>query len=235
VQPDKPVAPPAEILIKWSKPPEELVKKAAPSLEKLIQAADVKVVEKKAKGKRYGREQITPLSGLDLDALLTSEKPRKITIENSIPDFKHLLNHTTSESMVLDAADQMVKIIYKMVMQVENPFPPERIVENIRVLRTELLEHEVPAFYNDFARDFKQKLVKGEFAIDKRILWFQLKKGRVGLIDNEALEKSDVSKEEAEEVSICPSGETRMLILRSFGWRTEICQLAPNETRGHIT
>lgn len=172
-------------------------------------------VEKKAKGKRYGRDQITPLSGLDLDSLLDSEKPRKITIENSIPDFRHLLNHTTSESMVHDAADQMVKIIHKMVTQIKDGFTLERVAENIRVLRTELLEHEVPTFYNDFIRDFKQKLAKEEFdgfSNDKRPLWALLRKGRLGLIDNEALQKSDVSKEEADEVSLLTVCEAVLLI-----------------------
>jgi len=42
VQPDKPIEDPPEVLVKWSHPPSELVKKSAPKLQKLVEAADVK-------------------------------------------------------------------------------------------------------------------------------------------------------------------------------------------------
>lgn len=42
VRPEEPVAPPAEILIKYSKPPEELIQASKTQLSKLIAAADVK-------------------------------------------------------------------------------------------------------------------------------------------------------------------------------------------------
>lgn len=42
VHPDEPVQPPAEVLLKWSKPPEELVKASQKELNRLIAAADVK-------------------------------------------------------------------------------------------------------------------------------------------------------------------------------------------------
>jgi ATP-dependent DNA helicase 2 subunit 2 len=42
VRPDEPVQPPAEILIKYSHPPEELVKKSEAPLSKLVAAANIK-------------------------------------------------------------------------------------------------------------------------------------------------------------------------------------------------
>lgn len=42
VHPNEPVPPPFDILVKYSNPPEELVKKAKRRLEKLVAAADVK-------------------------------------------------------------------------------------------------------------------------------------------------------------------------------------------------
>ena len=42
VHPNEPIPPPFDILVKYSNPPEELVKKAKRRLEKLAAAADVK-------------------------------------------------------------------------------------------------------------------------------------------------------------------------------------------------
>lgn len=42
VRPEEPVQPPAEILVKFSKPPDELLESSHGRLEKLIAAADVK-------------------------------------------------------------------------------------------------------------------------------------------------------------------------------------------------
>jgi ATP-dependent DNA helicase 2 subunit 2 len=228
VQPDKPIDPPAEILIKWSNPPQELIKKATPELQKLIEAADVKrgnfmlpqldsryipsnslsPVELKVRGKR-NRDQITPLSGLDVNSLLDNEKPRaarKITMENSIPDFRQLLPATVSTSEVVDLVDQMAQIIYKMVADIPTGGSIDRVAENMRVLRTDLLDLEMPDIYNDFIRDFKLKLVSGElfkseFASNKRELWFLIKSTKLGLIDKEVSEHSTISKEEAAQVS----------------------------------
>lgn len=42
VRPDEPIGPPAEILIKYSNPPSELVSDSAQQLSNLVKAADVK-------------------------------------------------------------------------------------------------------------------------------------------------------------------------------------------------
>ena len=42
VRPGEPIPPPAEILIKYSQPPEELVKKSEENLSKLVAAANIK-------------------------------------------------------------------------------------------------------------------------------------------------------------------------------------------------
>lgn len=42
VRPEEPVQPPADILIKYSHPPEDLVKKSEKKLSKLIAAANIK-------------------------------------------------------------------------------------------------------------------------------------------------------------------------------------------------
>lgn len=42
VDPEGPIGPPAEILLRFSKPPEELINKAKPDIEALVDAAEIK-------------------------------------------------------------------------------------------------------------------------------------------------------------------------------------------------
>ena len=42
VDPDAPIKPPAEILLRFSNPPEKLIRKAKPEIQALIDAAEIK-------------------------------------------------------------------------------------------------------------------------------------------------------------------------------------------------
>ncbi|TVY78109.1 ATP-dependent DNA helicase II subunit [Lachnellula suecica] len=201
VEPSKPVEEAKDgIFMQWSQPPDDLVKKAAPALQKLVKAADVKQVAKKAKGRRYGAEKIIPLSGLDVNSLLDSGKPRKITIGNSIPEFKDLLRNTASQGDISNAVDQMAKIVREMFIAPEKDFSHGRVLENIRVIRSEMIELEMPEIYNSFIQDFKKTLAtsKGPRG-DPKEFWYMMKKARLGLIDKVELEHSEIPKEEAAE------------------------------------
>ena len=165
-------------------------------------------VADKVRGKRT-RDQIKPLSGLDVNSLLNSQKPRaarKITMANSIPDFKQLLEATVSSSEILELVTQMAEVIYKMVANTLTDGSFDIVTANMRVLRSQMMDLEMPEIYNDFIRAFKQKLIAGElfennFASNERELWFRVKSKRLGLIDKEVSEHSDISKEEAAQVS----------------------------------
>lgn len=85
IHPDTPIPPVYDILTKYSQPPQELVEKAQESLDKLLEASNVKkgkltrahcqfhrnytnpniTVPPKVRGKRE-REQPTPMSGLNV-------------------------------------------------------------------------------------------------------------------------------------------------------------------------
>lgn len=127
-------------------------------------------------------------------------------MENSIPDFKQLLEASVSSSEIHDLVSQMAKIIYQMAANTATRGSFDMVTANMRVLRSQMMDLEMPEMYNDFIRAFKQKLVAGElfeneFASSKRELWFCVKSKRLGLIDTEVSEHSDISKEEAAQVS----------------------------------
>ncbi|RFU34764.1 hypothetical protein B7463_g1513, partial [Scytalidium lignicola] len=199
IEPSEPVGPPADILIKWSHPPEDLVKKSSKELEKLVEAASVKKVPPKVKGKRNRQDIIKPLSGLDVESLLGKEKRQKISHDNAIPEFRQMLNTAESVSSIQEATDQMASIIRTLVTRSLGDSGYGRAIENLRVMRDELILLEESTIYNDFIRDFKKRTTKGELGGDRRDFWWDIRKNRLGLVDKATLEFSDVSEKEASE------------------------------------
>lgn len=69
-----------------------------------------------------------------------------------------------------------------------------------------MTELEMPDAYNEFVRGFKGRLVRGEifkseFAVEKKEVWWAVRKNKLGLIDKEGSEHSSVTREEAQQVS----------------------------------
>ncbi|KAH8664991.1 SPOC like C-terminal domain-containing protein [Tricladium varicosporioides] len=199
IHPSEPIDPPPKNLMKWSSPPEELIARAKSELGKLEKAALVKKVPPKKKGGRFRREPIKPLSGLDVQSLLDRDRPKKITKENAIPELKHLLSKTTSDNDIQDAANQMSRIICEIVKDTTGETGDDRALENIRVLREELMALETPEIYNDFMQEFKRKLLKGDLGGERKEFFLKLRFARLGLVDSDMLEHSEVSPEEAVE------------------------------------
>jgi len=199
VHPSDGINPPSEILMKWSHPPTEVVSKSAPQLDKLMAAADVKKVPPKVKGTRGRREVIKPLSGLDVDSLLSREKRHKISPINTIPEFKQMLASPADDNVIYDAAKQMVDIIRMHITQSTGDSKFEEAKADMQVFRKYMIDFEMPAIWNDFIRDFKKRLIKGELGGDRREFFNTLRSVRLGLIDKSALEVSDVTEEEATE------------------------------------
>lgn len=220
VQPDEPVTPPADILTKYSVPPPELVSESASQLQKLVEAADVKKgmfslhpitipllpltplsVPPKAKGKR-GRKEITkPLSGLDVESLLGREKRRKLSMSNAIPGFKQMLETADDVKLIPDAAKQMGDIIHELIRTSLGDQWYAQALENLGVLREQMIEFEEPGVYNAFVRDLKSRLLRDELGGGRKDLWYRIiREKKLGLIDSEAAPASEVSEEEAAQV-----------------------------------
>ncbi|KAK4224152.1 ATP-dependent DNA helicase [Podospora fimiseda] len=196
VHPDGEIGPPPEILLRFSKPPEKLIKKARPDIEALIDAAELKKVPEKAKG-RF-KEAVKPLSGLDIDAILGQKKRTVISPENAIPEFKQALATAEDDETVEKAVKQMGEIIRKLITNsFADVFYP-RAAENLRVLREELIGLDLPLLYNKFLRALKKSLLSGELNGDRREMWFKyIIGGQLGLVTKEESEMSDVTEEDA--------------------------------------
>lgn len=154
----------------------------------------------KAKG-RKNRETIKPISGLDVSALLGEEKRGDISAENAVPDFKQALAATDEIGEIEDAAKQMGAIARTFVTDSFGDSKYPQAIECIGVMREELTKLEEPQVYNSFVRDLKKSLLSGELGGDRRDFWFKIRYSRMGLVDSKLSEASNVTPEEADEVS----------------------------------
>lgn len=204
VHPDEPVPPPYEILTRYTQPAEPLVAKSKQRLEKLIQAADVKKVPPKTLSRRQNRQSTKPLSGLDLDALLgpkpssSSSGPRATEVDpqNPIPSFRQALDLASSLDAITTAAHNFSKIIESHIDSFGGKDYP-RALEELGVLRDEMIELEEVGVYNDVLKEIKGKLVKGDLGGDRRDFWYLVGKERKGLVVGEKGTMGGVGEEEA--------------------------------------
>ncbi|KAL8758416.1 MAG: hypothetical protein Q9199_001491 [Rusavskia elegans] len=198
VHPTEPVPPPHDILVRYSNPPEDLVNRSKKRLEKLMAAADVKKVPPKVQGRRRNRNEVKPLSGLNVEALLGGDqKKAKVSAQNAIPDFRRLLDSAESIEALQDAAQQLGKIIEGRIKDSFGDIAYARALEEIKTLREEMTEMEEPALFNDFASQLKRKLLAEELGGNRKDFWWEYRKSKLGLIDKKAAETSDATEEDA--------------------------------------
>ncbi|KLJ05752.1 ATP-dependent DNA helicase II subunit 2 [Blastomyces silverae] len=201
VHPSEPLPAVPEILQKLSRQPEDLQAQSKDTLTKLIAASDVKKVPPKAKGRKRDRDTDKPLSGLNVEELLQTEKRVKISADNAIPEFKQLLVSSQDLDAVKDAVKQMSAIIESQIRHSLGDANYDRAVEGLGTMKEELVAFEEPALYNDFIRGLKAKLLANDLGGDRREMWWYIRKNRLGLIDKKLSELSDVTEEEARAVS----------------------------------
>ncbi|KAL1633653.1 ATP-dependent DNA helicase yku80 [Neofusicoccum ribis] len=197
VQPVKEVPPPAEILTKYMKPPEHLLKQAQPFLDAMVSAGDVKRVPPRQKGRKRTREFEKPLSGLNVEELLGREKRVKISAENAVPEFKQALKMTDNVEDIKSIAKQLSSIIQDYIRHSMGDNGYQRAIEAIRVMKEEMLELEEPGVFNDFLKDLKKKVFAEELGGDRKEMWYRIRVNKLGLIDKRATSLSDVTEEES--------------------------------------
>ncbi|ODA80104.1 hypothetical protein RJ55_03062 [Drechmeria coniospora] len=196
--PDRPISKMPPALLLHSAPPDDLVKRVQERIDALIEAAEVKKVPPKAKGRR-NREAVKPISGLDVDALLGDGKNGQVSEENPIPDFKQALAGASDTSSIRPIAKQMGTVVRSLVTNSFGTSKDAQALECLRVMREELTNAEEPGLYNAFVTDFKKSLLSGELGGDRRELWYQMQKPPLGLISKGESEISDVTDEQAKE------------------------------------
>ena len=200
VHPQGSIPSPYEILVRYSNPPKEAMEKAASKLDKVIAAADVKAVPPKTQARKRRREQVKPLSGLDVGALLgTKSKKIKISKENAIPDFRQALDQTESSEGLKEVAQQFGSIIE---VQIKDSFADQAYqsaIEKIGTMRKGMIEDDEPDVFNEFIRDLKEKILNEKLNGDRREMWWLIKMNKLGLIPQSVSKTSTVTEDQAKE------------------------------------
>ncbi|KAH7328574.1 putative Ku family DNA helicase [Stachybotrys elegans] len=197
VHPDRDVPAVPPILLRFAAPPTDLVEKVQSRIDALVEAAEVKKVPPKAKGKRR-KETVKPLSGLDVDALLGDQR-ETISSENPVPDFKRALASSQQVEEIDEASKQMGSIIQSLVSESFGDSKYAQAIECLGVMREELSNMEEPGLYNTFIQDLKKKLLSGALGGDRRDFWFKIRVSKLGLIDQNQSDVSKVTAETADE------------------------------------
>ncbi|MCJ1355467.1 MAG: ATP-dependent DNA helicase II subunit 2 [Icmadophila ericetorum] len=198
VFPDEPVPPPYEFIAQSMRIPDTVRENGHGPLKKLAAVSDVKKVPPKLTGKRRNRDAVKPLSGLNIEAILgNSSKRAKISTDNPIPEFKRMMANAEDITTIQDAAKQLGDIIESQVRSSFGAIKYGQAIEELTVMREELIEMEEPGLYNDFIRRFKKKLLKEELGGDRRELWFMVRRDKLGLVEKKVAPQSDIMEEEA--------------------------------------
>ncbi|THW74352.1 putative Ku family DNA helicase, partial [Aureobasidium pullulans] len=192
IHPDEKLPPISEILIKYSKPPQELVEGATASLKAITAAAD-------SKSKRGRRDAPKPLSGLDVTALLSNPSGTiKLSPQNAVPEFRQVLDGGKLEEAE-PAFQQLGKIIRDFIKNSVGGSGYARALEAMRVMREEASDLEIPDVYNDFVRNLKTAILKEELNGDRKDMWFMIRANRMGLIQSKECGSSEIKEDEAKE------------------------------------
>ncbi|KAK4635019.1 ATP-dependent DNA helicase II subunit 2 [Fulvia fulva] len=203
VYPEAQIPGPYDILIKYSHPPEDLVEKARPALDRVIKAGEVKKVPAKARGKRYSRKEAPkPLSDLDVTALLAQDPNRKnkrIDPKNAVPEFKQILENAEDEEQLADACKQLKNIVYDWIKHSVGDSNYGRAVEAIRVMREGMIELEFPGPYNAFLKELKEKTLGDDLGGERREMWYRVRVNRMKPILKGECEASEVTEEDAKQ------------------------------------
>jgi hypothetical protein len=158
-------------------------------------------VPPKVKGRKRDRDADKPLSGLDVNELLRGEKRLRISPENAIPEFKQTLANTADIKVIEDAVKQMCGLVEDQIKDSLGDINYDRAIEGLGTMREELIAFEEPNLYNQFIRRLKQKLLNDELNGDRREMWWLIRRHKLGLIAKIDSEQSDISLQEAREVS----------------------------------
>lgn len=155
----------------------------------------------KGRGKRQKQPDHRPQSYLDVGSLLDAgfaTKKRRISKENSIPEFKQAIERADSDEDIESAVSDLGQVIQTLITDSMGDSNYDRAVENLGVMRHAMLEMEMPGLYNDFAQSLKSKLTSEKLGGDRRDFWFRVRStGKLGLITEQHSEASEVTDKQA--------------------------------------
>lgn len=199
------------VILKYSQPPEDLVKKATPALERVIKTAEVKKVPPKARGKRWSRKETSkPLSDLDVAALLAQDprrKSKRIDPKNAIPEFIQMVESADGLPQFEEACTQLKFIIYDWIKHSVGNMAYGRALEGIGAMRKACEDMEHPGPFHSFLVELKQKVLGGELGGDRKEMWFKVRQAKMRPLLKSECQGSEFTEEMAKKLMLAQLSE----------------------------
>lgn len=126
-----------------------------------------------------------------------------------MPEFKQVLQSLAKASEdegIVKAVKEMGTIVQSLIKDSTGDSNYDQAIESIGVMREQMIDLELPELYNDFLRELKTKIKSNTLGGDRKEMWLKIRyPGRLGLISSSQSEASNVTDEEARNVSFAPS------------------------------
>ncbi|KAI5309721.1 ATP-dependent DNA helicase II subunit 2, partial [Ascosphaera atra] len=133
-------------------------------------------------GRKRDREVEKPLSGLDIEGLL-SKRQKTIDPKNAIPEFKRLVHTAKGKDDFQTAAKQLADVIENRIKTSFGDQNYERAIEELGAMREELIDFDEPSIYNEIIEGLRKKIVAEELNGDRMEMLYLIRKGKLGPID----------------------------------------------------
>lgn len=131
-------------------------------------------------------------------------KKQRISKENAIPEFKQLLRSLAfveTDEAIENAMKDMAQIVHSLIKESFGDHNYDQALEDIGVMREQMVGFEMPKLYNDFLEDLKSRIKSESLGGDRRDMWTRIRStGKLGLITADQSETSNVTKENAYKV-----------------------------------
>lgn len=112
-----------------------------------------------------------------------------------------MLESADDVKLIPEAAKQMGDIVFELIKTSLGDQWYDQALENMSVMRDQMIDFEEPAVYNEFIRDLKDRLLNDRLGEGRKDLWFRIiRESKLGLIDSSTAPASEVPEEEAAQV-----------------------------------
>lgn len=129
---------------------------------------------------------------MDIESLL-GKRQKTIDPKNAIPDYVRLLSSAPDTSSFKETNDQFLAIIENHITTSLGDQNYERAVEELGVMRREMIEYEEPGMYNEIIDHLFVELENGKLNGDRKEMAYLIRRNRLGRIESNESDMPETS------------------------------------------
>ncbi|KAJ3154968.1 X-ray repair cross-complementing protein 5 [Geranomyces michiganensis] len=220
IHPNAPLPPVNPDITACINPIADLMKKAAPAVEKLKESFSIRKVENKLSGKRaWAQAAATGGEGVNTADLLNGDSGRpekvakvelatdmeelqgrlvdKVSTLSPVDDFEKMIKRTDKDC-VSDAVAQMCEVITNLVHHSFQSQLYDKAYACVVALRSACVIQEEPAAFDKWLKEFKRDITIGEHP-EHAPFWERLRENQISLIPHNEDGEEPVTQEDADQ------------------------------------